>query len=200
MHDAIRLRLAPASFSLTNSHAACNFRKNQRLFSKERFPMPAKDMYHDAVERALEKDGWMITHDPFIIEFKGLRLYADLGAEQVMSAEKAGRKIVIEIKVFGTASLVSELEKAVGQYSIYRTFLRRVNPEYELYLAIPERVHQAFFAGQRFKKSCAIIRFVSASSIKHTRRSRNGCQLEISADYSRRHAATCRTCAESWAD
>lgn len=107
--------------------------------------MPAKDMYHDAVKRALEKDGWVITHDPFIIEFKGLRLYADLGAEQVMSAEKAGRKIVIEIKVFGTASLVSELEKTVGQYGIYRTFLRRVNPEYELHLAIPERVYQAFF-------------------------------------------------------
>jgi hypothetical protein len=26
--------------------------------------MPAKDTYHNAVENALIKDGWTITHDP----------------------------------------------------------------------------------------------------------------------------------------
>lgn len=26
--------------------------------------MPRKDKYHDQVKRALEKDGWTISHDP----------------------------------------------------------------------------------------------------------------------------------------
>jgi len=29
--------------------------------------MAAKDLYHDTVKTALEKDGWIITHDPFYI-------------------------------------------------------------------------------------------------------------------------------------
>ncbi len=28
--------------------------------------MPARDIYHDTVRNALEKDGWTITHDPVI--------------------------------------------------------------------------------------------------------------------------------------
>jgi hypothetical protein len=40
-----------------------------------------------------------------VIEFKGLRLYADLGAEKLLAAEKFGRKVVIEIKVFNSLSL-----------------------------------------------------------------------------------------------
>lgn len=107
--------------------------------------MPQHDLYHNTVKQALIKDGWIITDDPFIIEFKGLRLYADLGAERTFAAEKYGRRIIVEIKVFSSASLITELEKAVGQYNIYRTFLKRVNPDRELYLAIAQDVYQDFF-------------------------------------------------------
>lgn len=54
--------------------------------------MPQRDLYHDTVKRALLKDGWTITDDPFIIEFKGVRLFADLGAEKPFAAEKASTK------------------------------------------------------------------------------------------------------------
>ncbi|MDM8522351.1 element excision factor XisH family protein [Desulfococcaceae bacterium HSG8] len=107
--------------------------------------MPRYDLYHEEVRHALEKDGWSITADPFVIEYKGLRLYADLGAEKVIAAEKENRKIVVEIKVFGTPSPVSELEKAIGQYGIYRTLIRRVSPEYSLWLAAPDDVYEDFF-------------------------------------------------------
>ncbi|MEJ7714138.1 MAG: element excision factor XisH family protein [Pyrinomonadaceae bacterium] len=107
--------------------------------------MPQYDLYHNTVKNALIKDGWIITADPFIIEFKGLRLYADLGAEKVFAAEKSGDRIVVEIKVFNSPSLVTELEKAVGQYGIYRTFLKRVDPQRELHLAIAQDVYQDFF-------------------------------------------------------
>ena len=43
-----------------------------------------------------------------------------LGAEKLLGAAKHERKIVIEIKVFNNPSLITELEKAVGQYSILR--------------------------------------------------------------------------------
>ncbi len=107
--------------------------------------MPARDFYHHIVKTALLKDGWRITDDPFIIEFQGLRLYADLGAERTIAAEKEGRRIVVEIKVFGGISFIAELEKAVGQYGIYRTFLARVNPDRELYLAVALDIYQDFF-------------------------------------------------------
>jgi hypothetical protein len=107
--------------------------------------MPQYDAYHQSVKTALVKDGWIITNDPFVIEFKGLRLYADLGAEKVLAAERSGRQIVVEIKVFSGQSLVNELEKAVGQYGIYRTFLKRIDPYRELYLAIALDVYQDFF-------------------------------------------------------
>jgi hypothetical protein len=29
--------------------------------------MPVKDIYHEAFVRALEKDGWTITHDPLTV-------------------------------------------------------------------------------------------------------------------------------------
>jgi len=107
--------------------------------------MPARDIYHYILKSALIKDGRTITDDPFVIEFKGLRLYADLGAERTIAAEKSGEKIVVEIKVFGGLSLVSELERAVGQYGIYRTFLKQVNPERTLFLAIALDIYQDFF-------------------------------------------------------
>jgi hypothetical protein len=107
--------------------------------------MPQYDLYHNVVKQALLKDGWTITADPFVIQFKGLRLYADLGAEKIIAAEKRGCKIVVEVKVFGSVSPVSELEKAVGQYGLYRTFLKRTHPECKLYLAIAQDVYRDFF-------------------------------------------------------
>ncbi len=56
--------------------------------------MSARDIYHDTVKLALEKDGWAITHDPFPLQIGKKRLSADLGAERLISAEKELRKIV----------------------------------------------------------------------------------------------------------
>jgi len=78
-------------------------------------------------------------------KYKGLRLYADLGAEQPIAAERLERKIVIEIKVFGTPSPVTELERAIGQYSIYRMLLAQISPERELFLAIAQDIYEDFF-------------------------------------------------------
>ena len=41
--------------------------------------------------------------------------------------------------------LYTELERAVGQYGIYRTCLENISPERELFLAIAQDVYEDFF-------------------------------------------------------
>ncbi len=81
--------------------------------------MAKRDIYHDTVKRALENDGWTITHDPFTLRFGRKRLYADLGAERLIQAEKEQQKIVVEIKSFVGLSDMHDLEQALGQYILY---------------------------------------------------------------------------------
>jgi hypothetical protein len=97
--------------------------------------MPQRDAHHETVKRALVKDGWTITHDPLIVRYKGLRLFIDLAAEKVRPSEindDVGREVAIEVKVFSSISLVSDFEKAVGQYSLYRDMLVRAKSDHEL--------------------------------------------------------------------
>ena len=107
--------------------------------------MSAKDFYHDVVRDALDKDGWKITHDP--LEFRvGVIVRIDLGAEQLISAERMGEKIAIEVKSFLRASALSEFHGALGQYINYRRALRIEDPDRILYLAVPLSIYISFFS------------------------------------------------------
>ena len=107
--------------------------------------MPAKDTCHDAVKNALIKDGWTITADPYYIIYRKLRLVADLGAERPLSAQRGDEKIVIEVKSFLNSSFIYDLERAVGQYIIYRNYLKRTAPDHQIYLALGQLVYKANF-------------------------------------------------------
>jgi len=72
--------------------------------------MSRRDDFHFSVRRALEKEGWTITHDPLKLVFQDIKLEADLGAERLFAAEKEGRKIAVEIKDFDATSATNELE------------------------------------------------------------------------------------------
>ena len=61
--------------------------------------MAAKDLFHDAVKHALEKDGWTITDDSFFLRFGGLEMYIDLGAERIFAAERNDEKLRLRSKV-----------------------------------------------------------------------------------------------------
>jgi hypothetical protein len=100
--------------------------------------MPAKDKYHDALCSALDKDGWTITDDPFRLVWGERDFYVDLGAERVVAAVKAGKRIAVEVKSFLGASQMHDLEVALGQFLLYRSILEEQEPERRLYLAIPE--------------------------------------------------------------
>lgn len=62
--------------------------------------MPAKDKFHEAVKNALVHDGWTITHDPLRLRLGKRKLFVDLGAEKLLSAEKDQQKIAVEVKSF----------------------------------------------------------------------------------------------------
>jgi hypothetical protein len=68
-----------------------------------------------------------------------------LGAEQLLAAEKEERRIAVEIKSFVGDSEVEHLEKAMGQYVVYRAVLAVREPGRSLYLAVPHRVLRDVF-------------------------------------------------------
>jgi hypothetical protein len=107
--------------------------------------MPARDIYHDHVKNALVKDGWTITHDPLKLEWGGKDMFVDLGAEQLIAAEKAERKIAVEIESFVGKSDIDDLEKALGQYVLYHDVLAEREPERVLYLAVHNTVFNDLF-------------------------------------------------------
>jgi hypothetical protein len=107
--------------------------------------MPAKDIYHDTVKNALIKDGWTITHDPLVLRWGTTDVFIDLGAAQLLAAERYGRKIAVEVKSFVGRSDVDDLEKALGQYILYHDILTQREPDRVLYLAVHEEVFFGVF-------------------------------------------------------
>lgn len=107
--------------------------------------MPAKDIYHNHVKSALIKDGWTITHDPLAMKWGKKDMYADLGAEKILAAEKKERKIAVEVKSFVGVSIIKDLRDALGQYVLYHDILKRTEPDRILYLAIRQAVFLDIF-------------------------------------------------------
>ena len=61
--------------------------------------MSAKDVFHESVKHALQKEKWVITHDPLILEFsEENRLKVDLAAERLLAAER-DRQAVAEYQL-----------------------------------------------------------------------------------------------------
>ncbi len=108
--------------------------------------MPAKDIYHDVVRTALEKDGWAITADPLTLKIGRRSVLVDLGAEKLLAAERAGRKIAVEIKSFLSPSPIRDLEGALGQFVLYSKILNQQDPDRTLYLAVSRSVFGDLFS------------------------------------------------------
>lgn len=61
--------------------------------------MSAKDVFHESVKHALQKEKWVITHDPLLLEFSEEdRLKIDLAAERLLAAEREQQKIAVEVE------------------------------------------------------------------------------------------------------
>ncbi len=102
------------------------------------------DIYHNLVKEALEKEGWLITHDPYLLSvgIGSRKVAADLGAEKIIIAEKGVEKILVEVKSFITASNINELHHSVGQYDFYALLLEEQEPERIPFLAMPNDAYE----------------------------------------------------------
>jgi XisH protein len=107
----------------------------------------AKDLFHEAVKIALQKEGWNITHDPYMLESLGTQIQVDLGAEQVIAAERNKERIAVEIKSFLGNSYVYDFYQALGQYLSYLRALKIKEPDRKLILTVPQKAYKAFFTG-----------------------------------------------------
>lgn len=108
----------------------------------------AKDIIHEAVKNALIKDGWTIIDENFEMRFKELKFFGDIKAEKPIIAKRGTEKIIVEVKSFVSRSAISEFEKALGQYRIYKKVLEKNNSEAQLFLAIPQSIFKKFFSGE----------------------------------------------------
>lgn len=133
--------------------------------------MPARDKYHKAVTTALIRDGWTITHDPYIIPIGKTNVQVDLGAEMPIAAERGQQRIAVEIKGFLGDSALYDLEKALGQYSLYRVMLLRQEPDRVLYLAVPHTIRDFLLTESDFRY---VLLYVSSFLILERKRCLNG--------------------------
>lgn len=103
--------------------------------------MAAKDKYHHIVKEALLNDGWTITREPYEIRRKDLvtkGLEIDLAAEKVFAAERGIEKIAVEVKSIISDSTIHDFHKILGQYLNYQVALELIEPDRQLFIAMPE--------------------------------------------------------------
>lgn len=100
----------------------------------------ARDKLHGIVINALVKDGWEITHDPYILKVTPGQ-EVDIGAEKLIIAERGIEKIAVEVKSFLSASKIYKFYEALGQYISYEIGIGLQEPDRQLFLAIPEKVY-----------------------------------------------------------
>ncbi|MDC0835680.1 element excision factor XisH family protein [Geitlerinema sp. CS-897] len=76
-----------------------------------------------------------------MLELSSGRLEIDLGAENLLAAQRDDTQIAVEIKSFLAPSLTSEFHSALGQFLNYRVVLQRKDPKRVLFLAVPVKVY-----------------------------------------------------------
>lgn len=108
--------------------------------------MPAIDRCEPQIVHALEKDGWLVTHQPFAIHIdktRGGYIFADLRLYKPQTGQSA---IVVEVKCFESKrSFLDEFYQAVGQYIVYRNALILNDIQSPVFLAVPSSVFRSLF-------------------------------------------------------
>ncbi|MDX2139095.1 MAG: element excision factor XisH family protein [Chloroflexota bacterium] len=84
--------------------------------------MPAKDRYHSAVMRALEKAGWTIEGENYTLVLRNRHLWVDIRASK--PSEK--RMILVEVKGFEpSGSIIEYWMQVIGQYMVYKAIIQK---------------------------------------------------------------------------
>ena len=105
--------------------------------------MPAKDIFHQAVRHALEKDGWTITHDPYSLTYGSKRLFVDLGAENILSAEKGMSKIASTLHLgAGVVTTRSNMHWLVTEYGAVNLYGKSLQQRAKMIISVSHPDHQ----------------------------------------------------------
>ncbi len=106
--------------------------------------MPAIDQCEHHVILALQKAGWLVTHQPFPIRISREEgVYADLRLQRISGITNI---IIIEVKCFSEKrSVLDEFYHAVGQYLLYRNALVLKQINVPLFLSVPMNIYDTFF-------------------------------------------------------
>ena len=109
--------------------------------------MARRDKIHYQAKQALENDGWQVTDDPYILKLptengKYKQYPIDLGAEKIIAAQKGKEKIAVEVKTFGSSSIINDFHKALGQYMDYLAGLEVQEPARVLFLMVTEETYE----------------------------------------------------------
>jgi hypothetical protein len=113
----------------------------------------AKDLFHDAVKIALEKEGWVITHEEYRLKTDLVKdaLKIDIAAERLIIAQKGLEKIAVEVKSFLGDSLIYDFHEVLGQILIYQINLELQEPDRLLFLAIPALTYEKMLKQRIFE-------------------------------------------------
>lgn len=79
------------------------------------------------------------------MKFARRKFQIDLAAEKIIAAQKDNQKIAVEIKSFLNPSAVTDFYNALGQFLSYRLVLSQIEPDRNLYLAIPKDAYLELF-------------------------------------------------------
>ena len=93
----------------------------------------------------MEREGWIVTDDPFVIPFGSQDFQVDLGLEMPIGAERGGEKIAVEIKSFLGMSAITDFYSALGHFLFNRSLLALRGIDRKIYLAMPNEAYHAIF-------------------------------------------------------
>lgn len=107
--------------------------------------MPALDVCHEQVVRALQKDGWQIQNSPIRLQAKSRTAFIDIEAIRTLNGHQQ-HLLLVEVKCFPDPdSTTRDLYTGMGQYLIYYAIVEERGDNIPLYLAIPEPIYQTVF-------------------------------------------------------
>ncbi len=115
--------------------------------------MPQLDRHHFAVSRALEKDGWLIVRHNMGLLLDRTYVYIDIEARRSDAfREVPPPAIGVEVKVLAPRRVTEQIERALGQYIIYRSLIEDAYPSHVCYLALSERDYRRHLSGPNYRR------------------------------------------------
>lgn len=115
--------------------------------------MTEKDVFHDVVKKALQKEGWQITQEPLILDIAEPEISIDLAAEKFSDLSQATRKIAVSVKSFVRSTSLLKYQLVLVKFLNDRELLKRIEGDRSLYLAVPIQNYRRFLHEESLRNS-----------------------------------------------